>query len=76
MCHFILDHNSGVYWWIFTQRNYKAYNFTLYVSAVTILAEADETKNTLFYYSTARMSLWAKWSLLFSLQVFSSCLEM
>jgi len=44
MCHFILDHNSHVSWWIFTlpvlietgtntlHRSHKIYNFTLTVS--------------------------------------------
>ena len=52
-CHFILDHNSHVSWWIFTllvpmetgtntpQRDYKIYNFILTVSTLP-----DKTKTT------------------------------
>jgi len=54
-CHFILEHNFHVSWWIFTllvpmetgmntlHRSYKIYNFTLTVST---LPQPDKTKAT------------------------------
>jgi len=87
-CHFSLDHNSHVSWWIFstscTNGNRYGYsieklqNVQLYPNCVSTLPDKKYIKQhilksfvTIFYYSTARMSPWAKGAQLYC----TSCVQ-